>query len=517
MNTFSLPRRLNLLVSLFVGSLVVVFGAVTWMTLASQRSAAQLANRILDQEESSVALSEAIQADQAALQAVIRVKDPDELERAINQLPDRVKKLEAALATLSGTDLVLAEALAILRKTRQAIVDDLLRGQQSAAQEKLIQLANPQSEELSRRVQLHEAEVRRQVRAELATQSRASRRGLLGQGAAVGFVVVGLLVFSWRTRSQIIAHISSIVDSLRNASQELTLASEQVTASSHAVADGASSQAASLEQTSSAIEELGSMTRRNAEHASSAKALSAEANEVANAGVANIAELASAMEAMKQASGDVAKIIRTIDEIAFQTNILALNAAVEAARAGEAGLGFAVVAGEVRNLAKRSADAAHETEEKISLVLSRSSHGASVSSAVAESLHTIAIKVGQMNELVAQIATASTEQNTGLAQVTTSVTEIERVTQGNAASAEESASAAEQLNSLTRALGHSVEDLRHLVALDRLRVSSGQLGETSSSLAQLSPACPRAGTGRGQRGTHAPRPGSIDLESASRR
>jgi len=169
------------------------------------------------------------------------------------------------------------------------------------------------------------------------------------------------------------------------------------------------------------------------------------------------------MQDIKNSSDDIAKIIKTIDEIAFQTNILALNAAVEAARAGEAGMGFAVVADEVRNLAQRSAEAARETASKIEDSIQKSEKGVQISAKVLQSLQDIVSKVRQVDELVVGIATASEEQSVEIKQITAAVSHVDKVVQANAASAEESAAAAEELNAHAITLNGIVADLQKLV------------------------------------------------------
>jgi len=169
------------------------------------------------------------------------------------------------------------------------------------------------------------------------------------------------------------------------------------------------------------------------------------------------------MEELKAASDDISKIIKTIDEIAFQTNILALNAAVEAARAGEAGMGFAVVAEEVRNLAQRSAQAAKETAGKIESTIAKTTQGVELNSKVAITLSEIVAKSRQLNELVTEVAGASREQSQGITQVTGAVAQMDKVVQNNAASAEESAGAAQELNGQADALKELGDQLLAMV------------------------------------------------------
>ena len=205
------------------------------------------------------------------------------------------------------------------------------------------------------------------------------------------------------------------------------------------------------------------MTRRNAENAVSAKLLASEARAAAESGSHEMDELSTAMHDIKASGDSVTKIIRTIDEIAFQTNILALNAAVEAARAGESGLGFAVVADEVRNLARRSAAAAKETSEKISDAITKSERGVTLSQKVNTGLKGIVEKVRQVDDLVAEIATASNEQSEGITQVNTAVNKMDQVTQSNAATAEETSLAVSEVDRHAKGLQVAVGHLQDLV------------------------------------------------------
>jgi signal transduction histidine kinase len=272
--------------------------------------------------------------------------------------------------------------------------------------------------------------------------------------------------------SRIAGPIGRVIASLREGSARMAAASDQISSASRSLADGASEQAASLEETSASLEEIASMTRRNADNAREAKELATQMRGAADTGADDMREMSIAMEALKNSSDNISKIIKTIDEIAFQTNILALNAAVEAARAGEAGMGFAVVAEEVRNLAQRSAQAARETAEKIEDSVEKSRAGAGLGARVETRLAEIVRRAREVDELVAGIATASREQSQGINQVNTAVTQMDKVTQGNAATAEESASASEELEHQAQALEWAVVDLVALVGSQSQRATT---------------------------------------------
>jgi methyl-accepting chemotaxis protein len=274
------------------------------------------------------------------------------------------------------------------------------------------------------------------------------------------FVAITLGVCLSRAVSQ---QLRILATGLSGMSAEVTSAAGQVSAASQTLAGGASEQAASLEETSASLEEMASMTKRNAENAQQANDLAKLARASADRGANDMQAMSAAMAAIKVSSDEIAKIIKTIDEIAFQTNILALNAAVEAARAGEAGMGFAVVADEVRNLAQRSAQAAKETSVKIEGAVAKTAQDVDLSAKVAQALRDFVDKVRRVDELVAEVASASREQTQGVAQINTAVSQIDKVTQSNAASAEESAAASEQLNAQAETLKHSVQELIQLV------------------------------------------------------
>jgi methyl-accepting chemotaxis protein len=259
--------------------------------------------------------------------------------------------------------------------------------------------------------------------------------GLCGAGVAV------FLVLRWLSRA-----LRLMARELREGAEQVVSASGQVASSSQDLSRGATEQAASLEETSASMEEMASMTRQNAENATEAASKAAETERLVLTANTALADLVTSMAAIRESGAKVTKIIKTIDEIAFQTNILALNAAVEAARAGEAGMGFAVVADEVRNLAQRAAQAAKDTAGLIEESSANAHAGTSKVDAVAEVIGAITNATERVKSLVEQVSTASRQQAQGIDQVTHAIGQMETVTQTTAATAEESAAASEELN-----------------------------------------------------------------------
>jgi len=302
-------------------------------------------------------------------------------------------------------------------------------------------------------------------------------------------MLFGAALMWWIARS-ITRPVQQAADRLGASAQQTSAASAQISHASQLLAQGATEQAASLEETSASLEEMSGMTRRNAESATKATELARAARESADLGSADIRAMDVAMSDIKTSSDDIAKIIKTIDEIAFQTNILALNAAVEAARAGEAGMGFAVVAEEVRALAQRSATAAKETAAKIEGSIAKTSQGVQISGKVSERLAQIVEKVRRVDELVAEVSTASREQSQGVGQISTAVAQMDQIVQTNAAGAEESASASEELNAQAAALEEAIGSLVKLIGGTRPS-SASAAGDPPSSRRRAATVQPR--------------------------
>ena len=321
-----------------------------------------------------------------------------------------------------------------------------------------------------------------------------------GAGALLGLSLSFLLARS------IARPIRVVVDSLGQASQQVSTAAGEVSSSGQALAQGASQQAASLEETASSLEEVTSSTSSNADRAAGADRLMQQAADSVAQANASMKELTRAMAGISASSEQSGKIIKTIDEIAFQTNLLALNAAVEAARAGEAGAGFAVVADEVRNLAMRAAEAARNTGALIQDNLKEINQGAALVEAADRKFDEVQANAGKVAELVAEIATAGAEQAQGLGLINQAAGEMDSLTQQVAASAEQAAATGEELNAQAVALKDMVARLELVVSGSQGNQKS--LKKSPGSRARSQRLLPQSTRG----GQPAQAPTALDLE-----
>ncbi len=304
-------------------------------------------------------------------------------------------------------------------------------------------------------------------------------------GIAVAILIARGLI---RSLKRIIVELDEGADQLNDASGQISLASQQL-------AEGSSEQASSLEETSSALEEMSAMSTQNADNARQADEHMSQASQIITDANVAMRETSESMKEISDASDQISKIIKVIEEIAFQTNLLALNAAVEAARAGEHGKGFAVVADEVRNLAQRAAEAARETSSLIEQTVNRVSRGVELNQSTTDHFTKIGESASQVASLVGQIATASNEQAEGVKQLNAAVSQMDKVTQGNAATAEETASASEELNAQANAVRTMVNELASMIGANKDRLSrtgSGTLGDSAAAASRQRPASGKA-------------------------
>lgn len=334
-----------------------------------------------------------------------------------------------------------------------------------------------QADQLDKSMQVLSAGAESQFDLLQQTLADRSRRTLKSSLLVALFsVTIATCLAVWMAK-RTAARLWSISRSLNGGNARVSQTASELYEASNRLSAGASRTAASVEETSAAIVSISTLAKQNAASASSAKELTTATCQAANTSTQEIQAMKSAMDAIQSASQDVEKILKTINEIAFQTNILALNAAVEAARAGEAGLGFAVVADEVRNLAQRCSQAARETEGKIKNSTQRSQQGGEITERVARSLAQIAEKVRRVDELAGHISEASGEQTQAIDQVRSGMKEIEIVAQENAAGSDECAKFSGDLRQQAATLHQSMVELERLIGGQE----DGNSSQTSSA------------------------------------
>jgi uncharacterized phage infection (PIP) family protein YhgE len=321
--------------------------------------------------------------------------------------------------------------------------------------ERMEEQINHQMETMDKKADVAQTEV-------TSLNTSMKRANTISLGLAVVLFIAAVSLGLSMT-SRLVRELTHIIQQLLHGSEQVASASTQISAASQSLAQGATEQAAGLEETSASLEEMSSMTKQNADNAVQANTLASEARQSAHHGSEAMSRMNEAIKDIQKSSDETAKIIKVIDEIAFQTNLLALNAAVEAARAGEAGKGFAVVAEEVRNLAMRSAEAAKNTSNLIEQSVNNSRNGVQICGEVKAALDEIVSGIAKTTDLVGEIAAASKEQAQGVDQINTAVSQMDKVTQQNAANAEESASASQELSAQAESMNQVVNQLVLLV------------------------------------------------------
>ena len=327
------------------------------------------------------------------------------------------------------------------------------------------QKVQPRLEEIGRQsVSLVDQQNRDLAQVSAASAVKSVRTNWLTVGLLLLGFAVGAGVF-WIVRHAG-ASLQDLATRMAESAERVSGAAGQVSGASHSLADGASQQAASLEETSASTEEIVSITRQNADHALQVAGLMQQSAEGAGAVNHSLDRMVEQMKEIGNSSNKIARIIKVIDEIAFQTNILALNAAVEAARAGEAGLGFAVVADEVRNLAQRCAQAARDTAGLIEDSIATSRDGNARLDQMAVNVRAMTENATRVKSLVDEVNLGSQEQTRGMEQIARAIVQMENVTQRTAASAEEGAAAGADLTSHAHSLRTLVHEMREMVGAE---------------------------------------------------
>jgi len=477
LQSLSLKQRIFMVVMAMVSVTVLMLIVVRWGSIR-QHAAAELALRRLDDAKVArelIALS--LKTYQSQADTVINRKiDGVEFSQDIEALRAGIKRVEAiadtederkwcAILHATADDYAALYSREILSRVRRLVAStdaqvkerlmDELAESDGLSDTELVVLRTTST----KLAESYEAEARTagMERDEVEQQVNHTLWGLGAIATVIG------LAFGALVANNITKALASICSELRAGADQTSSAAMQVSSASQSLAEGASSQAASLEETSASLEEMSGMTRRNAESSHKAADLSRGALAAVEEGASEMHSLGQAMHEIKKSSDDIGTIIKSIDEIAFQTNILALNAAVEAARAGEAGAGFAVVAEEVRSLAQRAAQAAKESGSRIEASIQKTSQGAELSEQAVASLNAVLERVRQVDHLVGEVATASKEQAQGIEQLNSAIAQIDKVTQSNASASEESAAAAEELNAQVQVTHDLIQSLSDLV------------------------------------------------------
>jgi methyl-accepting chemotaxis protein len=404
---------------------------------------------------------------QAWKDLLLRGRDAEALKTFRAEFDAQDKKVREQVAQLT-TEVSDPAAKAVLLEfaTEQQQMGDKYRAQM--AHFAAVHGQNPQAvDNAVKGLDRKPADLLDQVDDLIGKRTETQRAAIVSNFWIFGAVIAGLFgllaTFSAWTIRSLGKALADCVTVLAESAVQVAAASTQIASTSQSLSQGSSQQAASLQEVSASMEEMTAMTKRNAENSAEATAMMAATVTQVDRSNSALQEMVVSMGAIKLSSEKVARINKTIDEIAFQTNILALNAAVEAARAGEAGMGFAVVADEVRNLAQRSAVAARDTADLIEEAIANSNQGAAKLEQVATAIRGITDSASKVKGLVDEVNEASKQQTQGIGQVATAVTQVSAVTQTAAASAEESAAAAQELSAQSQTVSDLVRQLEALV------------------------------------------------------
>ncbi len=438
------------------------FVAVTEQTAVNDRNI-QLTTKI----------SDSLQQIMLSIHALILFKDPDGIRREAEKIQDARAQYSAAYNELKSTTMSSGKALTLRDQiikdiaVAKPINDKLLALVQSHQDSEAQELLRLEASPATRQVLSTSADFIKEQNDAINTYNLAAKKNtqisfnillILGLTA----VALGILIAYAITRS-ITLPVNIIASSLSDSASQVAAASGQLAASSQQLSEGCSEQASSVEETSATLQETTSMVLQNNGNTQQAVELSGLTRDAAQKGHQEMQEMMNSIKEIKNSSDQAAKIVKMIDDIAFQTNILSLNAAVEAARAGEAGVGFAVVAEEVRNLAQKSAQAAKDTAAIIETNIGLSTQGVLISEKVKNDLDEITLQTKKVSELMQEISAAGSEQSQGIGQVNQAIIQIETVTERNAANAEQTASASEELNAQAENLSEIVQQLSELV------------------------------------------------------
>ncbi|PWT98188.1 MAG: hypothetical protein C5B51_29820 [Terriglobia bacterium] len=469
MKTWGLVYQTQVLVGALIAGTLFTAGSLSYQTRRMVNKSQALAEQANASNDALFALINIASDGQSVTQRLVREKDPDEIEKLIARAREVQQATGAKIRQLATQQKVVEDGYRPIAEAHNRIIEILLRGDYAAAQEYLIQKANPAYDGLVDTLQRMQADIRQRNEKETADAAAEDRKAEL---AIYTLLIVGLAavtIFAWLITRRASRSLHQVTDELVQSAEQMSSASAQISQSSQTLAHAASRQATSLNETAASSKEINMITAKNAEHSRSAATLMEDTWSVIAESNGKLQQMVASMHSIGNSSEKICRIIRVIEEIAFQTNILALNAAVEAARAGEAGMGFAVVDDEVRNLAHRSAEAARDTAALIEGSLQSVAEGRQRVDDVAKAFGTLTNKTREARTLVEQVTEDTAQQARNIDQINSAISQMDQLTQQTAANSEETAAAGEELTAQTRALGGVIDHLNLLVGGARRR------------------------------------------------
>jgi len=474
----SMPRQLAVVIVSFVMMTLLSGCLLLWLLFDSTRSSEAIILHQGEADDRTYELADSIARQQMVLVGILRLRDIDEIEKAVKNL-EAVRTLANKLAVQCGPEGdALRKRLERLTKAQAGVIDDFLQGNIAEASERLLNEVSPEMEAVTAEVKKYDSVVAAQVNAEVEKAKQATVRQVRIILPTVGLFLVIVTFMAWKLRRVLVSKLTGLSGTLTDGVDRLGESALQMASVSHTLAQGSSEQAASLEEASASLSELTSMTEQNTASALRTRDVVGTVKQSADTGAQQAEELMRSMEAMRSSSSDIAKIIHTIDEIAFQTNILALNAAVEAARAGEAGAGFAVVAEEVRALAQRSAHAARDSAGMIDNAIKATGTGVEGSGRVAGLMQEIARQIRELDLLAQEVAQASQQQKEGMGQISRAMSQLEGTTQKTAAIAEESSAMSDDMKAQATRVNEASDELQLMIS-GRIRHASTEGGPSA--------------------------------------
>jgi methyl-accepting chemotaxis protein len=474
MRKWSIGRKLGVSFGGLVACLLVLGLVSLWAVSGLRGELQDMNSETLRKAELSGSIAEASKAARGDIRAMMlgaALNHPQEFQKykssvevAFSQLDANIGEIrpllidERAKADISVIEKALPNWKESVRETEGLAAEGKIDAANKIRLEKQTPLADQidQSAGDLRVIQREVADAKIKDANQLAVLNRWLILACIAIGIVLGLFVLGMV-------RKLVATLRHTVKELTAGGEQVASASGEIASTSQSLAQGSSEQAASIEEVSASMEEMTAMTKRNADNSSEATAMMAETVKQVDRSNTALADMVASMSSIKISSEKVAKINKTIDEIAFQTNILALNAAVEAARAGEAGMGFAVVADEVRNLAQRSAVAAKDTAALIEESIANANQGTERLGLVSAAIQGITDGAGKVKNLLDEVNESSKQQGQGIQQATTAISQVSTVTQTAAASAEESAAASQELNAQSQTVRDLVQNLAVMV------------------------------------------------------